>query len=225
MQEKLMNSPMKYAPYYLLCLFVVLIDHTSKLLVHEYMVPREEIPVFGEWFYLHYLRNAGMAFGMQFEFSYGKLFLSIFRIFATIGIGYYLYNQAKKHAHKGFLICLGLILGGAIGNAIDSIFYGVFLEGNMIPGSITPWFHGRVIDMLYFPLFDVNIPEWFPGSYAGRSFTFFNAIFNIADTSIFLGAVGILIFQKRFFPKQEEENNTNAATDISSTEETSSSSI
>ena len=136
---------MKYAPYFLICILVIVIDHTSKLLVHEYMMPHEEIPVLGDWFKLYYIRNAGMAFGMEFGFLYGKLFLSIFRIFATIGIGVYLFNQAKKHAHKGFLICLALILGGAVGNAIDSIFYGVLLDDNMIPGSVTPWFHSRMI--------------------------------------------------------------------------------
>lgn len=182
------------------------------------MVPGQEIPVIGDWCKLYYLRNAGMAFGMEFEFSYGKLFLSVFRIFATIGIGYYLYTQAQKHAHKGFLVCLALILGGAIGNAVDSIFYGVLLEDNMIPNAVTPWFHGRVIDMLYFPLFDVNLPEWL----GGKSFTFFNAIFNIADSSIFIGAVGILLFQKRFFPKKEEAS-THSTVSSSTTEETSNS--
>lgn len=198
---------MKYARYYLICLLVVVLDHTTKLLVHFNMQLGKDIVVFDDWFRLHYLLNPGMAFGMQFDFPYGKLFLSVFRILATIGIGYYLYGQAKKNVHKGFLICLALILGGAIGNAIDSIFYGVLLENNAIIGAETPWFHGRVIDMLYFPLFDGYFPEWLP-IWGGKYFNFFSAIFNVADSAIFIGAVSILIFQKKFFPKVPATENT-----------------
>ncbi|MGB0521485.1 MAG: lipoprotein signal peptidase [Flammeovirgaceae bacterium] len=196
---------MKYARYYLICLLVVVLDHTAKLLIHFNLELGEEIIVFDDWFRLHYLLNPGMAFGMQFDFAYGKLFLSLFRILATIGIGYYLYAQAKKKVHRGFLICLALILGGAIGNAIDSIFYGVLLENNAIIGAETPWFHGRVIDMLYFPLFNGVFPEWLP-IWGGKHFYFFSAIFNIADSAIFIGAVSILIFQRRFFPKIEPKD-------------------
>ena len=137
-----------------IALLVILLDHAVKLLIHFNFELGEEMIVFDDWFRLHFLLNPGMAFGMEFKFVYGKLFLSVFRVLATIGIGYYMVGQAKKGAHKGFLVCLALILGGAIGNGIDSIFYGVLLEGNVIPGSETPWFHGRVIDMLYFPLSD-----------------------------------------------------------------------
>ena len=180
---------MKYAKYYLICLLVVLIDHASKLLVHFNMRVGDEIIVFDDWFRIHYLLNPGMAFGMEFSFlPNGKLVLSVFRVLATAGIGYYLYSQAKKGVHKGFLLCLALILGGAIGNAVDSIFYGVLLEGNVIAGAPTPWFHGRVIDMLYFPLFDGIFPDWLP-VWGGKYFSFFSAIFNIADSAIFLGAL------------------------------------
>ena len=190
---------MRYAKYYLICLLVVIIDHASKLAVHFNMRLGEEVIVFDDWFRIHYLLNPGMAFGMEFSFiSNGKLVLSIFRIFATAGIGYYLYSQSRKGAHKGFLFCLALILGGAIGNAIDSIFYGVLLEGNAIIGAETPWFHGRVIDMLYFPLLDGYFPDWMPGV-GGRYFSFFSAIFNIADSSIFIGAISIMLFQNKFF--------------------------
>lgn len=205
--------PMKYTHYFLICFLVVVLDHAVKLLIHFNLPVGGDIVVFDDWFHLHYLQNAGMAFGMQFEFEYGKLFLSVFRIFATIGIGYYLYTQAKKQVHKGFLICLALILGGAVGNAVDSIFYGVLLEGNAIIGAPTPWFHGQVIDMLYFPLFEGSFPTWFP-VVGGKHFQFFNAIFNVADSSIFIGAVSILIFQKRFFPKvAEKKDETNDQTE------------
>lgn len=202
-------TQMKYAKYYLICLLIVLLDHASKLAVHFNMRLGEEVVVF-DWFRIHYLLNPGMAFGMEFTFlANGKLFLSIFRVLATAGIGYYLYAQAKKGVHKGFLVCLALILGGAIGNAIDSIFYGVVLEGNAIIGANTPWFHGRVIDMLYFPLFDGYFPDWIP-HWGGRYFSFFSAIFNIADSSIFIGAASILLFQKRFFASDKKENQGNA---------------
>ncbi len=144
-----------------------------------------------------------MAFGMEFDFKYGKLFLSVFRVFATLGIGYYLIREAKKGVHTGFLTCIALILGGAVGNGIDSILYGVMLEGNVIPDAPTPWFYGRVIDMLYFPLFDGFFPSWFP-FVGGNHFSFFSAIFNIADSCIFIGAVSILLFQKKFFPESNK---------------------
>ena len=103
------------------------------------------------------------------------------------------------------MICLALILAGAVGNVIDSIFYGVFLENNVIDGAFTPWFHGQVIDMLYFPLIEGTIPEWVP-IWKGEPFLFFSAIFNVADSSIFIGVVTIMIFQKTFLPKEEEES-------------------
>lgn len=195
---------------------MVIIDHVSKLLVHFNMRLGEEIIVFDDWFRIHYLLNPGMAFGMEFSFiPYGKLVLSVFRIFATAGIGYYLYSQAKKGTHVGFLICLSLILGGAIGNAIDSIFYGVLLEGNVIIDSPTPWFHGRVVDMLYFPLFDGYFPSWVPGV-GGKYFSFFSAIFNIADSAIFIGAISIMLFQHKFFV-QPAKTNTSAGEETEAT--------
>jgi signal peptidase II len=198
---RICDNNMKYAKYYLLCLLVVVLDHALKLGVHFNMALHQDIPVLGDWFRLHYLLNKGMAFGMEFTFlsdEVRKVALSVFRVLATAGIGYYLLSQARKGAHQGFLVCLALILGGAVGNAIDSIFYGVLLEGNAIEGASTPWFHGRVIDMLYFPLIDGRFPEWLP-VWGGQYFSFFNAIFNIADSAIFLGAAGIMVFQRRFF--------------------------
>ena len=113
------------------------------------------------------------------------------------GIGWYLIRSAKRNSHPGFLVCLALILGGAVGNVIDSIFYGAFLN-NAPQDSPTPWFHGQVIDMLFFPMFEFYWPDWVPGI-GGESFLFFSPVFNIADSSIFCGVVAILIFQRRFF--------------------------
>ncbi len=194
---------MKIYKYFLIALGIIIIDQTSKLLVHQNMYIHEEVNVIGEWFKLHYLLNPGMAFGIRWENEFGKLALTIFRIGAMIGIAYYLVRSVRKNSHAGFLVCLSLILGGAIGNVIDSTFYGVFLN-NAPMESPTKWFHGQVIDMLYFPLFGFQIPEWVPLR-GGTYFSFFDPVFNVADSSIFIGVASILIFQKKFFPHQEEE--------------------
>jgi signal peptidase II len=195
---------MKFYKYYLLALLMIIIDQTSKLLVYKHMHLGEEINVIGEWFRLHYLLNPGMAFGIKWDNEFGKLALTVFRIGAMFGIGYYLYKMAKKNAHPGFLWCMGLILGGAIGNVIDSTFYGVLLPGNVPQDVVTPWFHGQVIDMLFFPIFEASWPEWFP-FIGGNSFLFFSPVFNVADSSIFIGVVTILIMQKTFFKENSEE--------------------
>jgi len=194
---------MKVYKYFLIALVVIIIDQVSKLLVHNHMYLQQEINVLGDWFRLHYLLNPGMAFGIRWNNEFGKLTLTIFRIGAMFGIGYYLVKMAKKDTHPGFLWCMGLILGGAIGNVIDSTFYGVLLH-NHPSDSPTPWFHGQVIDMLYFPIFHFIWPEWIP-YVGGDYFEFFSPVFNIADSSIFVGVVIILIFQRRFFKIHEGE--------------------
>jgi signal peptidase II len=180
------------------------------------MYLHEEINVIGEWFRFHYLLNPGMAFGLKWDNEFGKLALTVFRIGAMFGIAYYLYKSAEKGLHNGFLICLALILGGAIGNVIDSTFYGVLLN-NAPPESPTPWFHGQVIDMLFFPIFEYSWPQWVP-YLGGEYFLFFSPVFNLADSSIFLGVVSILIWQKRFFPhlnKQAEAESNDSGNETS----------
>jgi signal peptidase II len=186
-----------YTKYILIALAVIIIDHTSKLLVHFNMELHEEIFVIGDWFRLHYLLNPGMAFGLKWDNEYGKMALTMFRLVAMVGIGYYLYTLIKRQSHPGLLVCMALILGGAIGNVIDSTFYGVLLN-NAPEGSATPWFHGQVIDMLYFPLFRGYFPDWMP-MIGGDYFLFFSPVFNIADSSIFIGVLIILIMQRRYF--------------------------
>jgi len=199
---------MKIARYYLLSLGVIFLDQLVKLLVHFYMDLgiSGELIVINDWFRLHYLLNPGMAFGLQIEAEYGKMLLSIFRLLAIIGIGYYLYYQTKKGVHPGMSWSLALIFGGAIGNAIDSTFYGVLLN-NAPPNVPTPWFHGQVIDMLYFPLIEGTFPHWMP-VIGGDYFQFFRPVFNIADASIFIGVSIILIFQKRFLAKLQNREET-----------------
>lgn len=183
--------------YFLIALGVILLDQTSKLLVHHYLYLHEEVNVIGHWFKLHYLLNPGMAFGIRWQNEFGKITLTAFRIAAMIGIGYYLYRMTKRAAHPGFLMCMALILGGAVGNVIDSTFYGVLLNNHPVD-AYTPWFHGQVIDMLFFPIFDFTWPDWVP-VVGGDYFLFFSPVFNIADSSIFIGVISILIFQRRFF--------------------------
>jgi len=192
---------MKVLKYFIIALVIICLDQASKLLVHKYMYLHEEVNVLGEWFKLHYLLNPGMAFGIRWENEFGKLALTVFRIIAMFGIGYYLYQMVQKKSHTGFLICLAMILGGAIGNVIDSTFYGVFLD-NAPLGSPAKWFHGQVIDMLFFPIADFIWPAWIP-FLGGEYFLFFSPVFNIADSSIFLGVISILIFQKKFFVEKE----------------------
>ncbi|MGK7389358.1 MAG: lipoprotein signal peptidase [Candidatus Cyclobacteriaceae bacterium M2_1C_046] len=193
---------MKLWKYYLIALGIILIDQASKLAVYFYMEMGTpgEIYVLGDWFRLHYLLNPGMAFGLKSSHEYGKLFLTFFRIGAMFAIAYYLYYLAKRNARSGLLICIALILGGAVGNVIDSTFYGVLLDN--APANVpTPWFHGQVIDMLFFPLFDGFYPNWFP-IVGGQYFLFFSPVFNIADSAIFVGVALILIFQQRFFKEE-----------------------
>ncbi|EMR03085.1 lipoprotein signal peptidase [Cesiribacter andamanensis] len=196
---------MKYIKFYLAALGVIAIDQIVKLLVHFNMEPgmSGEIYVLGEWFRLHYLLNPGMAFGLKLDWEWGKLLLTLFRLAATVGIAYYIWVLIRRKAHAGLVWSMALILGGAVGNLIDSIFYGVLLEGNAVPGAPTPWFHGQVVDMLYFPLYEGYLPEWIP-VWSGQYFIFFRPVFNIADSAIFIGVALILIMQRRFFADEAE---------------------
>ncbi len=193
---------MKYAPYFLLSLIIIIIDQFIKLWVHFNM----EMGITGQvvifdWLKIHYILNPGMAFGLKWDNMYGKLALSAFRIIATIGIAYYITYLVRKDAHKGLVWCVALILGGAIGNVIDGTFYGVFLN-NAPAGSLTPWFHGQVIDMIYLDIWEGNLPSWIP--LIGGQYYSFWPIFNIADASIFVGVFVIIFMQGAFFPKKEE---------------------
>ena len=197
---------MKYGKYYLLTLAVILLDHTVKLLVHFNMDfgVNGEIKVIGDWFRIHYMLNEGMAFGMKLDWAYGKVLLTSFRLIAAFAGIYFLYYYAKKGVHSGLLWSGSLILAGAIGNVIDSVFYGVLLD-NVPYNAPSPWFYGQVVDMLYFPLFEFTWPGWIP-IVGGTNFLFFSAIFNVADASIFIGVCIILIFQKRFFPEKDKKD-------------------
>lgn len=202
---------MKYYKYFLLSLGIIILDQTVKMLVYYNMElgPMGEIKVFGEWFKIHYILNPGMAFGLKWDAVYGKLVLSIFRILATFAIAYYIKILIDKQAHVGLIWCVALILGGAVGNVVDSTFYGVLLDGNLPPEAIMPWFHGQVIDMFYIDIWEGFLPDWIP-LVGGDHYSFW-PIFNVADASIFVGVSIILVFQKRFFRKFNENPDTQAA--------------
>ncbi len=196
---------MKYYKYYFLTLVVIILDQSLKLWVHNNMDlgMYGEINVIGDWFRLHYMLNEGMAFGMRLNWDYGKVLLTSFRLIASFAGIYFLFYYAKKGVHQGLLWSGSLILAGAIGNVIDSVFYGVLLD-NAPYNAPTPWFYGQVVDMFYFPLFEFIWPDWIP-FVGGNNFLFFSAIFNLADSSIFVGVSIILIFQKMFFPEPKKE--------------------
>ncbi|MEQ8712776.1 MAG: lipoprotein signal peptidase [Cyclobacteriaceae bacterium] len=204
---------MKYGKYYLLSLGIILLDQVVKLLVHYNMDMgvNGQIQIFGEYFKLHYLTNPGMAFGMQLGSEYGKLFLTLFRLVAMVLISYYLYYLAKKQVHQGLLWCVALILGGAIGNVIDSTFYGVFLN-NAPYNAPTPWFHGQVVDMFYIDIWEGRIADWVP--LWGGDYMALWPVFNIADASIFVGVAIILIFQHKFFNEEKKEDKVAVSPDL-----------
>lgn len=190
------NSVLKY---FLISLSVIALDQAVKLIVHFNMIKgvSGQIPVFGNWFKLHYLTNPGMAFGLELPFENSKIVLTIFRIIAMGAIGYYLYYLHQRQAPKGLLICIGLILGGAIGNLIDSVFYGVFLN-NTPYDAPSSWFYGQVVDMFYIDIWEGRLPDFMGGGYMALW-----PVFNVADASIFVSIIFILLFQKKYF-KQEE---------------------
>lgn len=196
-----------YLKYFGIALLVIALDQATKMWVHFQMDfgSPGQILIFGDWFKLHYTTNPGMAFGMELGSEYGKMILTSFRLVAMVGIGYYLFYLVKQKTHAGYTFCIALILGGAIGNLVDSIFYGVWLD-NAPYNAPTPWFHGQVVDMFYFDIWEGYIPEWVP--LWGGGYTALWPIFNVADSAIFIGVALILIFQNRFFPDSKSEKIT-----------------
>lgn len=194
---------------------VLLIDQSSKIWIKLNMMLGESIVVF-DWFHIHFVENEGMAFGIKLGGDYGKLILSLFRIIAVAFIGVFLKNLLdRKESSVGLISSIALILAGAIGNIIDSAIYGVLFSDSVrqiatfLPegGGYNPFLHGKVVDMLYFPLYDGFFPHWFP-FWSGEYFSFFRPVFNIADTAITLGVMSIIVFQRNFFAElnaQEEE--------------------
>ena len=203
---------MKARTIVLTILIILIADQALKIWVKTHMHLGQQIPVFDGWFRIYFIENEGMAWGWKFGGEWGKMTLTLFRLIAVVFGVFYIRNILKKNYSKGFLICVALIFAGALGNLIDSMFYGLIFEDSekvaisriFPPHGYAGFLHGRVVDMLYFPLIeDKLLPAWVP-VWGGERFTFFSPIFNIADASISIGVIAILLFQKRFFQKKPE---------------------
>lgn len=194
---------------------LLIIDQVIKLLVKTNMTLGQSIHVFGDWFQIYFIENNGMAFGMQFGGHIGKYLLSIFRIVLVGVIIVYINRLLKKpETPWGVLVGLSAIMCGALGNIVDSLFYGlIFSESTftqvaqLFPegGGYAPFLQGRVVDMLYFPLIDTDLPSWVP-FWGGRHIIFFRPIFNFADSCITCGAIYLLIFHWRFFSRNKADD-------------------
>lgn len=191
-------------------ILVLLIDQVSKIYIKTSFILGDGFGVFS-WFKIHFVENEGMAWGAKIPGQYGKLFLTLFRLVAIVGIGYWLWDSVRKNASRVLIVSIALIFAGAMGNIIDSVFYGLIFNDSisqvasfMPPeGGYGTLFHGKVVDMLYFPLWEGVLPEWVP-FWGGTYFTFFDPVFNIADSAISIGLVLLVIFNKKAFPKKEK---------------------
>lgn len=193
-----------------LTIFIILlliVDQVVKFIIKLNMPLYESIPVFGNWFQIDFIENPGAAFGMQLGGTWGKLILSMLRLAAIAAISWYLNQLVKKSAPQGVLVGFALILAGAIGNMIDSAFYGmIFSESTpytvatLFPegGGYASFLHGKVVDMLYFPIINTTWPEWMP-LVGGNDFSFFSPVFNLADSYITVAVFYIILFKRKYF--------------------------
>lgn len=204
---------LKYRHVVLIVVLILLVDQVLKFWIKTHMTIAEQFAVIPNFFYIHFIENEGMAYGLKFGGEFGKIALTLFRLVAVVLGFIYMKKLVKEQYHKGLLICGALILAGAAGNLIDSMFYGlIFSESTryelaqFLPagGGYGTFLHGNVVDMLYFPIFDGTFPKWVP-IWGGEHFIFFRPVFNIADAAISVGVITILLFQKRFLHKKADE--------------------
>jgi signal peptidase II len=204
----------------IIILAIIVVDQALKIWVKTSMHYGQQINLLGDWLRLFFIENEGMAWGWKFGGDWGKLTLTIFRLVAVVFGVFYIGSIVRKKYHRGFIICVAMIFAGALGNLIDSMFYGLIFSrsddglplATMFPpgGGYASFLHGKVVDMIYAPIIENKVlPSWVP-FWGGERFTFFSPIFNIADASISAGVIVILLFQRRFFKKlpQEEPHTT-----------------
>ena len=202
---------MKLRSIVLIILLIIIADQALKVWIKtDYPFGRVMYVMGLKWFQLYFIENEGMAWGWKLGGEWGKMILTLFRLAAVIFGTWYLGRIVKQKYHRGFLFCAALIYAGALGNLIDSMFYGLIFSETTYSSIATifpdegyaGFLHGHVVDMLYFPLIESQFPEWVP-VVGGNDFTFFSPVFNIADASISVGVIALLIFQKKFFKKEE----------------------
>ncbi len=199
---------MKKKTIFLLIFLIVFADQALKIFVKTHYHIGEAHLIFGHWFQLYFIENEGMAYGWKFGGEFGKMALTLFRLAAVIFGVFYLKKIIERKFNPAFIVCVALIFAGALGNLIDSMFYGLLFENSaaysyniarLYPShGYAGFLHGKVVDMLYFPLIHTHLPLWLP-FWGGQEFDFFSPIFNIADASISLGIISIFVFQKIFF--------------------------
>lgn len=213
----------------LLIIGIILIDQVLKFYIKLNFFLGEEHRIIGSWFRFHFVENEGMAWGLKFGGNFGKIALTLFRLVAVVWGTFLIKGFIQKKYPNGFILCAALIYAGALGNLIDSMFYGLLFDASfpytslvseLFPksGGYAPFLQGKVVDMFYFPIIrGAHFPEWFP-FWGGQEFEFFRPVFNFADMAISTGVISLFVFQNKFFPPAETQGIKSASQSTSTSD-------